>query len=272
MVSDWPYPKWLKLSLAGLLVLLAIALIHGRKYFEAGKNLYIGEAFVEDGNYAKALPYLQKALSVAPNSDKAALLAAKSALKIGDVQSAQKALFGHDNGKFEDGSNGDFVEVQRMWNRATSALKKAQNASELEEREGKEIEANRLMHEAAAEYPQSPQIQELVNYTEEGEAFARKDFDRFVELTRKQWEKAPGAASASILASALACKFAVTNDPVYRREAESMLAKAQELSKSDKESEEEFAEYAPRIEYRLKSREIITRTEYDRRFRSGNQK
>src|SRR5215469_6487663 len=34
-ISDWPYPQWLKLSLATMILLLIVALIHGRHYFHA---------------------------------------------------------------------------------------------------------------------------------------------------------------------------------------------------------------------------------------------
>jgi len=57
LVQNWPYPQWLKLSLVALLLLLVFALAHGRKYFEAGKNLYRGEQLVEKGQYAQALPF-----------------------------------------------------------------------------------------------------------------------------------------------------------------------------------------------------------------------
>jgi hypothetical protein len=48
VITDWPYPKWLKLSLAALLVLLADALVSGRKYFHAGRTMYIGERLIDE--------------------------------------------------------------------------------------------------------------------------------------------------------------------------------------------------------------------------------
>jgi hypothetical protein len=59
IVTDFPYPKWLRLSLVALLALLAAALVHGRKYFQAGRNMYIGERLVEQRRYAEAVPYLR---------------------------------------------------------------------------------------------------------------------------------------------------------------------------------------------------------------------
>jgi hypothetical protein len=39
--------------------------------------------------------------------------------------------------------------------------------------------------------------------------------------------------------------------------------------RGDREQEKNFGEYAERIRYRLDSRQIITKQEHDRRFRSG---
>src|SRR5271165_2828933 len=48
VLSNWPYPVWLKTTLAALLILLVIALVHGRKYFHAGRSMYIGERLVKE--------------------------------------------------------------------------------------------------------------------------------------------------------------------------------------------------------------------------------
>ena len=53
MVKDWKYPQWLRLSFAGLLLLLVVALAHGSKYFAAGKSLYVGERLVAERKYAE---------------------------------------------------------------------------------------------------------------------------------------------------------------------------------------------------------------------------
>ncbi len=78
LIKDWDYPQWLKMSLAALLLLLVVALAHGRKYFHAGHEMYVGERLVTKGRYTEALPHLQETLRIAPASDKAVLLAAKS--------------------------------------------------------------------------------------------------------------------------------------------------------------------------------------------------
>src|SRR5260370_11174856 len=108
LIKDWDYPQWLKLGLAALLLLLVVALAHGRKYFHAGFEMYVGEHLVEKRRYAEALPHLQETLRIAPASDKAALLAAKAALLTGDVGSADKALQGHNGGAVYDASKAGF--------------------------------------------------------------------------------------------------------------------------------------------------------------------
>jgi hypothetical protein len=232
--------------------------------------MYVGERLVAKRQYAQALPHLQETLRIAPNSDKAVLLTAKAALLSGDVDSADKALQAHSGGHFEDANNADFREVESLWNRATGALNKAGQAAKLEEEDGKEVEAARLMHEAAAAYPELPGLATAAEYYDSGAAFARKDYDTFVAISRKEWKERPTAAMAAGLASALACKYAVTGDASFRQESEEMLAKAQQLAQGDSEALKNLEEYLPRIRYRLDTRQIITRKEYDRRFRSGN--
>lgn len=269
LIKDWDYPQWLKMSLAALLLLLVVALAHGRKYFHAGREMYVGERLVAKGRYTLALPHLQETLRIAPNSDKAVLLTAKAALLSGDVETADKALQAHSGGHFENANNKDFREVEGLWNRATGALEKAEQAAKLEEQDGKEIEAARLMHEAAAAYPELPGLAAAAEYYDSGAAFARKDYDAFVAITRKQWNEHPSAATAAALASSLACKFAVTGDSSYRQQAEEMLAKAQQMAQGDTKALKNLEEYLPRIRYRLDTRQIITKQAYDRRFRSA---
>jgi hypothetical protein len=270
-VTDFPYPQWLKVSLVGLLALLAVSLVHGRKYFQAGRNMYIGERLVEKKEYAKAIPYLKQTLQVAPGSDKAALLAAKAGLLSGDVETAQKALNGHNNGYFEHADSEEFQEVDGMWKRAIAALDKADQAQKIEEQGGQDhdAEAARLMHEAAQEYPEARGLAVQAEYADAGVAFDNKDYDGFLSISQDLWKKFPGAGTAASVASALACKYAVTSDESLKQQAEEMLAKAKQMTAPDKESQAGFQEYFERIRYRIDKKDIISKQEYDRRFRSG---
>jgi hypothetical protein len=269
LIKDWDYPQWLKVSLAALLLLLVASLVHGRKYFHAGREMYVGERLVTARHYAEAVPHLQETVRIAPASDKAVLLLAKAALLSGDAESAAKALEGHNSGYFEDAGKPEFQEVDALWKRATGALKKADQASKLAEQDGNEVQAAQLMHAAATEYPEMPGLALAAEYFDSGVAFARKDYDKFLAIARKQWTEHPSAGDAAGVASALACKYAVSGDATFRQQAEEMLAKAQQMSKGDTEALKRLDEYLPRIRYRLDSRQIITKTEYDRKFRGA---
>ena len=231
-ISNWPYPIWLKASLAALVILLAFALVHGRKYFHAGRTMYIGERLVGESHFAEALPYLQETLRIAPQSDKAVLLASMAALKSGDPDAANKAFQAHNGGNFEDGNDPAFLEVKAVWDRAIAAVDKANAADKLAQQEGHAAEAAQMMHEAAASYPEAAGLAISAEYFDEGAAFERKDYDSFLSLTQKFWQKYPSAGTAAMVASALACKNAVTGDIAYRKQAEDMLQKAEQLAQA----------------------------------------
>jgi hypothetical protein len=269
LIKDFDYPVWLKMSMAALLLLLVVALAHGRKYFQVGRDLYIGEHLIEQGKYAEALPHLVAADKFAPNSDKASLLAAKAALHLGDLKTASEALQGHDGGHFKDGNDAQFVEVNGLWERAVSAMEKAEQAEKLGDEDGKSAEAAELMHKAAVQYPELPILATAAEGLDAGAAFERKDYDAYLAFGEKEWKLHPSANSAAALASGLACKFAVTNDAAYKLRSMDMLAKAKQLSQGDPDAQKNLEEYFPRIQYRLDSRQIISKQEYDKRFRSA---
>jgi tetratricopeptide (TPR) repeat protein len=271
-VTDWPYPAWLKWSLACLVLLLLLALVDGRRYFHAGRAMYIGERLVEQRKYEEALPYLQEALRIAPNSDKAVLLTAKAALLSGEYDIADKAIQGHNNGHFDDANSDAFKEVDQIWNRASSAVEKAVQASKLEAQEGHAAEAAGLMHEAANLYPEARGLAINAETFDEGAAFERKDYDGFLAIAQKQWKEHSGPSTAAAVASALACKYAVSGNPEYRKQSEDMMETARKGVQGSAEGEKEFQEYAERILYRLDSRQIIDKPEYDRKFRSQQAK
>ena len=267
LVQSFPYPQWLKMAMVGLMLLLVAALIYDRKYFHAGREMYVGEHLIEQRKYAAAIPFLRQTVDVAPNSDKAVLLLAKAALLTGRPDIADKVLHGHDGGHFD--SSDEFTEVQGLWSRAVKAFDEADAAGKLVVQDGKDAEAARMMHEAAAEYPEASGLALAAEAYDAGAAFERKDYDSFARIAEQRWRATPGAEAAGMLASALACKYAVTSDPSYRQRSEEMLTKARDLSKGDVDAEKSYQEYAERILYRLNSKQIIDTSEYNRRFRGG---
>jgi hypothetical protein len=258
-----PYPGWLKLAMAGLLLLLAGSLWRGVPYFIAGRHLVLAERAMDRNDYKTARVHFAEVLKVSPTEQEVLLLGAKANLMTGDAEGAQKFLKQRGGYKSSD----LFTEVDGMWNRAVDAYDKAVKAKKLYESR-QEDEAARLMREASSEYPQSEDLALSALNLELGVAFNHKDYDTFLRLSEAVLARAPGdPMAAGGVASALACKYAVTGDPEYRKQAEQMLEKAKVLAQQSPQAKAAFEEYAERIRYRLESRVIIDKPEYDRRFR-----
>lgn len=259
-----PFPSWLKLGLVGLLALLVIALVHGKPFFRAGKDLVMSERLINARRYAEAIAGLKSALALAPDCEKCALLLAKADLLTGDALGAQQVLRGHREGRFKKSPLAE--EVSRIFGRASQAFNKAQQAGALY-KDKKWDEGAGLMREAATLYPESPALAEGADSAEGAAAFERKDYEGFLRVAERAYQARPNSPDfAGMVASALACQYAISGDPAYRTRSEEMLSKARKLaagSPADLAREKEFEE---RTRYRLSSREIIEREEYDRRF------
>ena len=120
----------------------------------------------------------------------------------------------------------------------------------------------------ASQYiPADRAIQDFVLRAEIGAAFDRKDYDQFLSKAKVAMDRNPkDHAAVATVASAFACKWAVTGDEGFRLEALKYLDQAKQLAGAEDPA---FKEYQGRILYRLDSREIITREEYHRRFPGG---
>ena len=263
-----PYPTWLKLSLAGLLLLLGGSLLLGIPYFRAGRHLVLAERALDRKDYEKSDLQFAEVLRASPTNQKVVLLGAKASLMAGDIEQAQKFLKLREN--YEPGEF--FTEVNDMWNHALDANDKAGRAAKLAAA-NKDEEAAQLMHQASSEYPQSKDIAALALNLDGAVAFDNKDYDALLRITQAAIQMTPDDPQAEgFVASALACKYAVTGDPEFRKQAEETLQKAEALARKSPEEMASFKEYAERIRYRLNSRVIIDKVEYDRRFRQNEAK
>ena len=260
----YPFPTWLKASFAGLLLLLAFALWHDAPYFAAGRHLAAARRDMARENYKSAALHFASVLAVKPTEQDVVLLGAKAALKTGDVASAQQFLQLRE--RYDDDAL--FAEVNGTWERALRALSKADSASKLAQANPpRTADADRLMREAAREYPEAPGLAAAALSITANDAFDHKDWDLFLSASRQALAVLPDQPRLIAgVASALACKYAVTGDQAFRVEAESLLARAAALSESP-EQKAAYTEYAERIRYRLTSRVIIDQAEYNRRFR-----
>ena len=99
---------------------------------------------------------------------------------------------------------------------------------------------------------------------EAGAAFDEKNYARFLDRQQALARLYPDDAIAVAgVASAYACQFAVSGDDALKRQALEQLERARRLSVADPGG---FKEYEDRILYRVSTREIISRQEYDKRF------
>ena len=260
-VYNRPFPGWLKSGMVVSLALLVFALAHGAKYFRTGRELYRGEKAVRAARYADAAKALKPVVDFAPECKKCALLYAKAALQLGDPHSAYEAT---DGKTFEEDElfqevNGTFAKFDR----AAKMLEDAEKQADA----GDEAAALKSLEAAKQEYPQLQSYDSFESGIRISAAFVRKDYDKFLELEKLEAEKHPESSVAHAgVASALACKYAVTGDAKYALDSKAALEYSKKLTGPDPESQAGFKEYSERIEYRLKTREIINKEEYDRRF------
>ncbi len=120
-----------------------------------------------------------------------------------------------------------------------------------------------LQFNVCGELPPNFGLEELRFHAGAGTAFDAKDYSRFLSLAEGWEANHPDSAMAvAQTASALACKYSATGDKSFLTKSLEKLKKAGELDRKELE-ENRFAE---RILFRLKSREVITLKEYERRF------
>ena len=257
-------PKWLTMSMAALVVLLLAAWAHNAKFFRTEKALILGEKLSDKHQYAASIPLLESVVQNAPNCEKCLLLLAKSEMLIGNPATAYKVLQSHKNGNFDKSRLTE--EVESIANRISGAHEKYKQALELDKKHQWEQAAS-TMREAANQYPEQVELGMAAESMEEGVPFESKDYDGFLKITEMHWTRGPQTfLRAGSVASALACKYAVTGDPAFKVRAEEMLDKSKQLATAPDDLKI-FTEYEERILYRLKSREIIDTDEYNRRFR-----
>ena len=208
-----------------------------------------------------AIPYLQAALEGAPECEEAVLLLGKAYALAGRPDEGGKLLRAYNFQKSEL-----FDEVQQIYGRVDRAFKGAEQADRLYN-EKRWDEAAKAMHEAAGLYPEFSGFTDTVLTYDGSAAFERKDYDGFLKIAEEAWKKYPNSPEyAGMVASALACKYAVTGEPDYRSRSEQMLDTARRLTQSSRGALAGEKEFEARTRYRLQSRQIIDIDEYNRLF------
>jgi tetratricopeptide (TPR) repeat protein len=100
-----------------------------------------------------------------------------------------------------------------------------------------------------------------------GIAFRRKDYDAFLSLAQEMEKLEPNSLTAVCdVASAYACKYAVSGNAAFRDQSLQYLNMAKGLAGP---REKDFAEYENRIQHRLATRKVITGKEFKEQFPNG---
>ena len=252
---NFEYPAWLKIAFAALLLLLGVALVHGRSYFAAGRSYYRAKKLLDTGHPLEAVLHFQKALESGTTSADVLQNTALAYLRAGMPEEAYKLVEGRTFEKTEL-----FRSVEAEFDRWVQASEKANNAAQLY-KEKKYREAAKSMHEAAAAYPELPSFAHSADRLDYTVLFDAGDYDGLVNLSEKLWTRNHTYESAAALAGAYACRYAVTGDDEIKRKATHMMDRARSLAKS-KDDQDDLSEWRPRFDHRIQTRRILTREQY----------
>jgi hypothetical protein len=252
---NFEYPAWLKIAFAALLLLLGVALVHGRSYFAAGRSYYRAKKLLDTGHPLEAVLHFQKALESGTTSADVLQNTALAYLRAGMPEEAYKLVEGRTFEKTEL-----FRSVEAEFDRWVQASEKANNAAQLY-KEKKYREAAMSMHEAAAAYPELPSFADSADRLDYTVLFDAGDYDGLVNLSEKLWARNHTYESAAALAGAYACRNAVTGDDEIKRKATHMMDSARSLAKS-KDDQDDLSEWQPRFDHRIQTRRILTREQY----------
>ena len=109
-------------------------------------------------------------------------------------------------------------------------------------------------------------IDALIVQARIGAAFDRKDYQGFLDATQENLARDSSSAIAlTSVASAYACIFADKGDEGARQNALLYLNRARMIDSTS----DEMKDYYNKVEYRISSRKIISRKEFDKQFPNG---
>jgi tetratricopeptide (TPR) repeat protein len=196
-----PYPTWLKLSFAALVVLAVFCFVRNWRFIAAYREIQQVTRVLDRGDI-----------------ERAALLSESAARHVPE------------DADLDGGANYFRGLVFLKNDKPADALKCFQNAGHSRAINGKELSEWTLIAEGAV-------------------AFDAKNYDEFLKKQKALVSLAPTSSVAVAgLASAYACKYAVTGSEEFRKQALKELDRAQRLAGA---LDPNFKEYAARIHHRL---------------------
>jgi tetratricopeptide (TPR) repeat protein len=135
-------------------------------------------------------------------------------------------------------------------------------------KQDKPAEALESFEKCRGRLPSAYGIDNLILQAKAGAAFDSKDYDGFLDAAKEFVARLPEIYYGhAMLASAYACKYALTGDKAFHKQAMACLDRARAVTSPDAKQYEE--DYEQRILYRLHTRQIINREEYNRHFPNG---
>ena len=270
VVFAYPLPRWLVLSGAVLAVLLVVALVRGVPWMRAGLALLGAERLANERRWAEVSDALAPVLAAVPGSDPARLLKIEADLLSDRFENLEELTAPIAGRRLEGARAAEVARLHERWSKAAEEFAAGADAFER-----KEVAAALPHFERAYRGFEESTFFHRSYLQAQGEVrWAAKDYAGFLAVAEEHARLVPrDPMVVAMLASALAASYASGGDEAHATRAREELARAKELS-TDDAARAAFAEYSERIEYRLRTREILDKDEYDRRFRAtdGGQK
>jgi hypothetical protein len=297
-----PFPPWVKAAGLVVLALMAVSLARNWRFFQGYVEIQRARRQMEAGRPKAAHELMVSAVTHVPErpelSQVAAYYEAFAVAGDGDHERAYELISAvaraNAGDHFLEGQVREF-DALRYLGRARQAARDRQfaKASDLAgeaasrlpdhpfiplERDvyrGLDLVNNDRSAEALAIFrriqqaePKFEAIAELIASADLGAAFEAKDYDAFLSKSRAFRDAEPNNVWAvGGLASALACKYAVTGESSFKAESMRCLEEARGLGGRLPDANE-FREYEERILHRIETRQIIPKKEYDRLYRA----
>jgi hypothetical protein len=128
------------------------------------------------------------------------------------------------------------------------------------------VEALPLIQQFVQYAPRDPLAARLLLETESAAAYEQHDYARMLTKVLECQKLAPQDPMVELaVASACSCLFAETSNDDFRRDALEHIDASRKLGQPN----DELLAYEDRIRYRLASRKIIDKREFDRQFPHG---
>jgi hypothetical protein len=211
-----PFPSWIKISFAGLIIFVALAAVWNMRFYLAWKDSKAAFKLMGQ-DMGQAAERMRTARNRVPES--------------ADLQTLSA---------FFDG----VVYLQH----------------------DRPHEALASLEKCKRRLPSTFGVDLLILQASAGVAFGTKDYDGFVAVAKEMTAKRPDDHfSHAMLASAYACKYAVTSEMAFHEQAMAALGRARTMSGNNPS----FKEYEQRILHRLHTQEILAPEEFHRRFPNG---